>query len=74
MRTEAELNYAQNLYKIADRNPESSIKIGLLGKEVESFKQDCLSKAKAAEELAQNIRQDCEEALLDLVTEQERDF
>ena len=38
LRADAEVSYAQNLYKIADRNPENSIKIGLLGKEVESFK------------------------------------
>jgi hypothetical protein len=59
LRVQAESTYAQSLYKIADRNPHDCIKIGILGKEVEALKQDCLSKSKAAEELADNVAVDC---------------
>ena len=59
MRVDAETNYASALYRIADRSPDLCIQIGLLGQEVNCFKQDCLSKAKAAEELADNVAQDC---------------
>ena len=58
LRVEAESTYAMNLNKIGERNSDN-IKLGLLGKEVECFKQDCLSKAKAAEELAENVADDC---------------
>ena len=63
MRVQAESNYAQALYRIADRNPNDCIKIGLLSREVDAFKQDCLSKSKAAEELADNVAVDCVQAL-----------
>ena len=59
LRVEAETTYAQNLYKIADRPLNDTIKIGLLAKEIKCYKQDCFSKAKAAEELADNVAQDC---------------
>ena len=58
LRVEAENNYALNLFKIAERQ-DSCIKLGLLAKEVDNFKQDCLSKAKGAEELADNVQSDC---------------
>ena len=54
MRVAAENAYSTALNRIADRQVDS-IKIGLLAKEVDSFKQDCLAKAKAAEELADNV-------------------
>ena len=59
MRADAENTYATQLYRIADRSPENCITLGLLAQEVNCFKQDCLSKAKAAEELADNVTQDC---------------
>lgn len=67
MRVDAELTYAQSLYKIADRNPYDTIKTGLLAKEVDALKQDCLSKSKAAEELADNVAVDCVNSLQTLI-------
>ena len=51
--------YASSLYRIAERSPDLSIQVGLLSEEVNCFKQDCQSKAKAAEELADNVASDC---------------
>ncbi len=59
LRAEAELTYARSLYRISERDNDSQLKGGLLEKEVNCFKQDCMQKAKAADELAQNIGQDC---------------
>ena len=55
LRVEAENLYAKQLYRIAQRSPQDSLKLGLLSREVECFKQDCVAKAKAAEELAENV-------------------
>jgi hypothetical protein len=41
--------------KISDFNQLKSIEIGLLSMEVDSFKSDCRQKAKAAQELADNV-------------------
>ena len=55
MRVEAEAEYSARLFRISDRNQLESIRIGLLAKEVDSFKANCRSKAKAAAELAENV-------------------
>lgn len=55
MRAEAEIAYSERLLKIADQRKNLSIKVGILGKEVECFKSDCRQKAKAAAELAENV-------------------
>ena len=55
MRADAEMNYANALYRISDRDSNDTIKIGLLSQEVNCFKSSCLSKAKSSEELAINI-------------------
>ena len=73
MRVAAENAYSTALNRIADRQVDS-IKIGLLAKEVDSFKQDCLAKAKAAEELADNVAQDCVQSLQELLDEQHQQF
>ena len=59
LRVEAEAEYSQRLFVISDRDENKSITCGMLGQEVESFKADCRSKAKAAAELADNVAQDC---------------
>jgi hypothetical protein len=55
MRAEAEAEYSEKLFRISDRNQLDSIRIGLLSQEVDSFKADCRSKAKAAAELSENV-------------------
>ena len=55
LRVEAEAEYSQRLFVIADRDENKSIQCGMLGQEVDSFKADCRSKAKAAAELADNV-------------------
>lgn len=74
MRVEAEAEYAARLFQISDRSPQESIKIGLLAKEVDSFKANCRSKAKAAAELAENVEQDCVQPLRNLLQEQDQQF
>lgn len=59
MRAEAENDYSMKLFKISDRNQLESFKIGLLQKEVESFKANSRCKARASQELSKNIEQDC---------------
>jgi hypothetical protein len=71
LRVEAESIYAQNLYRIAERSSDQCIQVGLLAQEVSCFKQDCQSKAKAAEELADNVAQDCVMSLQQLIDEQD---
>jgi len=73
MRVEAEAAYARSLMAIADRE-DNAIRIGMLAQEVDCFKQDCLAKAKAAEELADNVAQDCVHPLQNLVDEQQQAF
>jgi len=55
MRVEAEAEYSNRMFRISDRSQDDSIKYGLLSKEVESFKANCRSKAKASVELAENV-------------------
>lgn len=74
MRVEAEAEYSARLFQIADRSQHDAIKVGLLEKEVDSFKANCRSKAKAAAELAENVEQDCVTPLRNLLQEQEQGF
>jgi len=74
MRAQAESEYSSQLFAISDSNHLNSISVGLLGEEVESFKADCRSKAKAAAELAENVAQDCVEPLRKLIEEQDDHF
>ena len=67
MRVEAEVEYSARLFGISDRSCDESIKYGLLAKEVDSFKANCRSKAKAAAELAENVEQDCVQPLRNLL-------
>jgi hypothetical protein len=67
MRVEAESEYSARLFRISDRSQDESIKYGLLAKEVDSFKANCRSKAKAAAELAENVDQDCVQPLRNLL-------
>ena len=55
MRVQAENDYSTKLFYLSDQNKLDSISIGLLAKEVDAFKSDCRSKAKAAKELADNV-------------------
>ena len=55
IRVEAENEYSNKLFYLSDKNSLDSISIGLLSKEVDAFKSDCRSKAKAAAELAENV-------------------
>ena len=52
LRVEAEYEYSHRLAYIAENEQYESIQIGILGQEVEAFKADCASKAKASSELA----------------------
>lgn len=67
LRVQAEQEYSTKLFNISDRNQMDSIRIGLLSKEVESFKANCRQKARAALELAENVSQDCVRPLRDLI-------
>lgn len=67
LRVQAEQEYSNKLFTISDRNTAESIKIGLLAKEIESFKANCRQKARAAAELAENVAQDCVQPLRDLI-------
>jgi hypothetical protein len=67
LRVQAEQEYCNKLTTISDRNTGESIKIGLLAKEVESFKANCRQKARAALELAENVAQDCVQPLRELM-------
>jgi hypothetical protein len=68
----AEQEYSQKLIRI--RTGCESVKIGILGEEVEAFKADCHSKGLAAKELGDNIAQDCVFPLQKMIEEQEIDF
>ena len=57
LRCKAEQEYSQRLILISES--AQGIKIGTLGKEIDAFKADCGSKGMAAQELAENARQDC---------------
>lgn len=74
MRADAEMNYANALYRISDRDSNDTIKIGLLKEEVNCFKSSCLSKAKSSEELSINIQQDCYDTLLQLIRQQDEEY
>ena len=75
LRVEAENIYAQYLYRISQRGgEETAIQVGMLGREVQCFKEDCQAKARAAEELAENVAQDCVAGLQRLIDDQEREF
>ena len=74
MRAEAEREYSERLFRISDRNQLDSIRIGLLCQEVDSFKADCRSKAKAAAELSENVFQECVEPLQQLLETQDENF
>ena len=74
LRVQAEQEYSHKLFNIAERNPQDSIKVGLLAKEVESFKANCREKARAAQELAENVAQDCVKPLKELFTKQDPTF
>lgn len=51
-----------------------SITLGKLGEEIQNYKQNCMSKARQANELAENMDQDCVKTLRDLLKKQELDF
>jgi len=74
MRVEAEAEYSEKLFLVSDRSQLESIRTGLLAREVESFKANCRSKAKAAAELAENVDQDCVQPLRNLLHEQDQLF
>ena len=74
MRVDAENMYSQSLLNIAARNPDDSIGVGLLAREVDCFRQDCQAKARAAEELAINVQQDCIDSLQKLIDQQEDEY
>ena len=74
MRVEAESEYSARLFQIAERGQDDAIKYGLLAKEVDCFKANCRSKAKAAAELAENVEQDCVQPLRNLLQEQDESF
>ena len=67
LRVQAEQEYSNKLFNISDRNQLDSIRIGLLSKEVDSFKANCRQKARASLELAENVSQDCVRPLKDLI-------
>ena len=74
LRIQAEQDYSNRLFTISDRSQSESIKIGLLAKEIECFKANCRSKARAALELAENVSQDCVEPLREMIGLQEPKF
>ena len=51
-----------------------SIRLGLLGKEIDAFKADCHSKGKAAQELSENVKSDCIMPLGKLLVKQDIEF
>jgi hypothetical protein len=57
LRAVAEHEYSERLFNISTNL--DSISIGIIGQEVDAFKADCHSKAKAARELAENMQNDC---------------
>ena len=77
LRVEAENIYAQYLYRVSSSqfgnpNPDTGTLqagSGLLAREVQCFKEDCHAKARAAEELAENVAQDCVAGLQRLIDE-----
>ena len=74
LRVEAEFTYSNQLFDIAESDQYRSITIGTLGQEVDAFKEDCRSKAKAAAELATNVAQDCVQPLRVLMDDQDLEF
>ena len=83
LRVEAENIYAQYLYRVSSssfgnhqENNGGTLQggSGLLGREVQCFKEDCHAKARAAEELAENVAQDCVAGLQRLIDEQDKEF
>ena len=66
-RAKAEDIYAQSLERMVNRK-QKAIRFGLLAQEVESFKQNCGSKARQAQELADNMTGDVVGPLKDLIS------
>lgn len=67
MRVEAENEYSTRLFSLSDKNQLDSIRIGLIAKEIDAFKSNCRSKAKASAELAENVFSDCVQPLKKLL-------
>eukprot|EP00347_Sterkiella_histriomuscorum_P008514 403344811 len=72
-RVDAERFYSQRLQKIG-LSKLRAITLGKLQDEVEAYKQDCKSKGNQAEELAENMQQDCINVLKELLDKQEEQF